>query len=344
MASVRSTLGRVKRAFRRRFAPGALILVYHRVAEEQLDPWRLCVSPSKFEAHLRALRALRYKIVHVSALARELDAGKLPGRTVALTFDDGYRDNLLSARPLLEKYNAPATLFATAGYIGCDEEFWWDALERIFLQPGSLPPTLELIIDGQTYRRELGDSAALSIVDAFRRPDWRPFRDPPTLRHEVHDELWQILVAKRPEERDRLIATLLDWAGLDRNGRSARRPLSEGELKQLRGDGLVEIGAHSMTHPALPSLPAPLQALELSKSKARLEELLDEPVLGFSYPQGRSSKETELQVRRAGYAFACGSVAGAVSRRADLYQLPRLSIGDWDEAKFTSFVEAHIAA
>jgi peptidoglycan/xylan/chitin deacetylase (PgdA/CDA1 family) len=344
MAAIRSALARVKRAFKRRFAGGALILVYHRVAEERLDPWRLCVSPANFGSHLKALRALGYEIVHVSDLARELAAGKSPRRTVAVTFDDGYRDNQLSARPLLEKYDVPATLFATAGYIGRDEEFWWDVLERIFLQPGSLPPILELDIDGQPYRRELGETAGLSAADAFRWPEWKPFREPPTIRHQIHDDLWKMLVGKLPEERDRQVSMLLDWAGLGAHAREARRPLSEAELRQLRGDGLVQIGAHSMTHPALPSLPPAIQAIELRKSKSRLEELLGGPVLGFSYPQGRSSEETELQVRSAGYAFACGSVSASVSRRADLYQLPRLSIGDWDETKFTSFVEAHIAA
>ncbi len=343
MAAIRPVLARAKRALKRRFARGSLILVYHRVAEERLDPWRLCVSPANFESHLQALRALRHEIVHVSHLAGELAAGKLRPRTIAVTFDDGYSDNQLCGRPLLEKYDVPATLFATAGYIGSHDEFWWDALERIFLQPGSLPPVLEFDLDGSRYRRELGDRADLSAADAFRWPEWKPFREPPTIRHQIHDDLWKILVDKRPEERDRLIAMLLDWAGLG-GAREARRPMSEQELRQLRGDGLVQIGAHSMTHPALPSLPPRIQALELGESKSRLEELLGEPVVGFSYPQGRSSPETAHQVRSAGYAFACGSVAGAVSPQADLYQLPRLSIGNWEGAKFRSFVEANIAA
>ncbi len=344
MDGIRSMLGRAKRGFRRRFAPRPLILVYHRIAEESLDPWRLCVSPANFERHLGALRSLGCTVVHVSELARKLPSGQVPRRTIAVTFDDGYRDNLENARPLLEKYQAPATLFATAGYIGRSEEFWWDVLERVFLQPGSLPPILELDIDGQQYRRELGKTADLSATDAFRWSEWKPFREPPTIRHQIHDELWKMLVGKLPEERDRQVSLLLDWAGLGAHAREARRPLSEEELRQLRGDGLVQIGAHSMTHPALPSLPPPIQALELRESKSRLEELLGEPVLGFSYPQGRSSEETELQVRSAGYAFACGSTSAAMSRWTDLYQLPRLSIGDWDEAKFRSSVEAHIAA
>ena len=343
MAGVRPMIGRAKRGLRRRFAPRPLILMYHRVAEDGPDPWRLCVSPANFERQLGALRALNCTIVHVSELARNLAIGKVPRRTIAVTFDDGYRDNLEAARPLLEKYDSPATLFATAGYIGRSEEFWWDALERIFLQPGDLPPALELVIEGQIYQQKLEEAAKLSASDALRWREWKPFSEPPTARHRLHDELWRKLVDTRPEERDRIVFALLEWAGLDANARPSRAPLSEAELRQLRGDGLVQIGAHSMTHPALPSLPPPMQALELRASKSRLEEVLNEPVLGFSYPQGRSSTETQLQVRKAGYAFACGSASSSVPRRPDLYQLPRLAVRDWDAPRFKAFVEAHIA-
>lgn len=344
MNRVQSILWRARQAVRRHFIARGLILIYHRIAEERLDPWRLCVTPSNFARHLEVLRALDFKLVHVSDLARQLASGQLPRRTVAVTFDDGYCDNLHCARPILERYDVPATLFATAGYIGRDEEFWWDVLERIFLQPGSLPDVLELPVDGQFCRRELGRAARLSMVDAGRWPDWKPLSDPPTMRHKLHDELWQMLAGAPPGERNRVVSALLEWAGLEPNARSSRRPLTEQELRQLRGDGLVEVGAHSLTHPALPLLPPAVQANELTVSKRQLEELLQAPVEGFSYPQGRWSPETEQQVRSAGYAFACGSRASAVDRGSNLYQLPRLSARDWDEAKFTSFVEAHIAA
>jgi len=344
MGRIRPLLGRAKRAVRRRFVPRPLILVYHRVAEVQIDPWRLCVSPANFDRQLGRLRALRSRIVPVSELARGLAAKNAPRRAIAVTFDDGYCDNLEAARPLLEKYEIPATLFATAGYIGRGEEFWWDTLERVFLQPQSLPDVLELVVDGQTYHRELGAESELSESDALRWPDWKPFSEAPTVRHQLHDELWEMLVQLRPDERDRVIAALLDWAGIGAPARPSHRPLSETELLRLRGDGLIEIGAHSMNHPALPALPAPLQAHELTRSKSRLEELLGEPVIGFSYPQGRTSQETEEQVRRAGYAFACGSGGTSVPRRPDIYQLPRLSVGDWDETRFASFIEAHIAS
>ena len=112
----------------------------------------------------------------------------------------------------------------------------------------------------------------------------------------------------------------------------------------MQGDGLVEIGAHGMTHSALARLPKPMQTKELNESKHRLEDLIGAPVLGCSYPQGGTSPDTEAEVRAAGYAFACGSDPRSVKPGANAFQLPRVSAGDWSAPKFKSFVEAHLAA
>lgn len=344
MPRVRSMLGRVRQEFRRRITNRGLILMYHRIAEEPLDPWRLCVSPTNFTQQLEVLRSMGLRLVHVSRLAEELANGDLPRRTVAITFDDGYSDNIECAHPILQQYDASATFFVTAGYVGRNEEFWWDVLDRIFLQPGALPDVLDLVVSGEAHHWELGDAAEVSAEEASCWTQWRPFREPLTVRHRMHDELWRMLVRAQPEERSRVIGVLLDWARLEHKARPSRRPLTGEQLQQISNAGLVEVGAHSLTHPALPSLSPEAQAHELSASKHRLEELIRKPILGFSYPQGRSTPELEEQTRSAGYAFACGSVANAVTRRSSLYSLPRVSAPDWGEDRFKSFIERHLAA
>jgi peptidoglycan/xylan/chitin deacetylase (PgdA/CDA1 family) len=120
--------------------------------------------------------------------------------------------------------------------------------------------------------------------------------------------------------------------------------MSEDELRKLGGNGLVEIGAHSLTHPALSDLPPELQAHELSASKARLEGILGRRVRGCSYPQGRSSTDVQRRAREAGYDYACGSLASAVGSRSNLFHLPRASVRDWDEARFTGLLDHYIAS
>ncbi|HSE98315.1 MAG TPA: polysaccharide deacetylase family protein, partial [Blastocatellia bacterium] len=139
-------LRRTAQSIRNRLARQAVILLYHRIADSASDPWSLCVTPQHFAEHLEVLAKHGF-VVRLERLARALDGGRLPHRSAVITFDDGYVDNLWNARPLLEQFDLPATVFVTTGNTGRSREFWWDELERLILQPGTLPESLRLTIN-----------------------------------------------------------------------------------------------------------------------------------------------------------------------------------------------------
>ena len=122
---MRRLVRRLHRWFRRRGGPA--ILMYHRIAVPKVDPWGLTVSPERFAEQVQALRARR-TILSTDAFVARLRSGDLPHDAVALTFDDGYLDNLRQAKPILEAAGVPATVFLATGRIGTGEEFWWDEL------------------------------------------------------------------------------------------------------------------------------------------------------------------------------------------------------------------------
>jgi peptidoglycan/xylan/chitin deacetylase (PgdA/CDA1 family) len=101
------------------------VLTYHRIADVDQDPQKLCVAPDVFEAHLQFLTA-HYEVVSLSVLLERLQEKNLTGKEAVITFDDGYRDNLQNALPLLEKYQIPATIFITTAYLGEQANFAWD--------------------------------------------------------------------------------------------------------------------------------------------------------------------------------------------------------------------------
>ena len=103
--------------------------MYHRVTTLQNDPHLLAVSSKNFAAHLEVIRHYGFPI-SLSGLVTCLKDGRIPNRAVVITFDDGYTDNLYEAKPELERYESPATVFVTAGQIGSPLEFWWDELDR----------------------------------------------------------------------------------------------------------------------------------------------------------------------------------------------------------------------
>src|SRR5829696_3251896 len=167
------------------------ILLYHRVAELRLDPWFLSVTPRNFAEHLEVLQ--RYaQPISLERLYQGLLEGGLPERAVAVTFDDGYADNLHDAKPLLARYEVPATVFLATGYIGHEREFWWDELDRILLQPGTLPKALRLSVDGRTHRWELGKAARYGEETARQRR-WGAWGGAFGARRRLYLSLWELL-------------------------------------------------------------------------------------------------------------------------------------------------------
>jgi peptidoglycan/xylan/chitin deacetylase (PgdA/CDA1 family) len=226
---------------------------------------------------------------------------------VAVTFDDGYADNLLAAVPVLERHEIPATVFVATGAIGRDREFWWDELARLLLHPGTC--------DDATWRQAVS---------------WNASDPPPTGRHALYLTLWRRLRALPEAEQERVLDDLAASAGIGRAARPSHRPLATAEAEALARAPLVEIGAHTVTHPFLSGLPPASQASEIRTSKALCEALAGRPVESFAYPFGGYTAETVAAVREAGFARACSTEADPVRSNADLFGLPRLQVQDWD--------------
>src|ERR1700694_4545037 len=126
-------LKRVVPKLRNLAAPGAVILLYHRVTELAVDPHRLAVSPAHFQEHLDVIRRVGVPC-SLRDLTERMRHGRSIRRAVVVTFDDGYADNLENGVPLLERYDVPATVFAASGQVGRPREFAWDELSRSLLE------------------------------------------------------------------------------------------------------------------------------------------------------------------------------------------------------------------
>lgn len=331
-------VGRVRQAARW-FASRALILLYHRVIDlPSPDPFLLSVTPQHFAEHLEILREHGH-LMQLQQLAQALRDGNLPRRAVAITFDDGYANNLHHAKPLLQRYDIPATVFVTTGYVGGQREFWWDELERLLLQPGTLPETLRLTVNGSPCQWQLGDSAYYDAEMYWRHCCWNIGQDEPGLRQRLYRALYQLLRPLPDGERRQVLDELLAWAGAEPVARPTHRALSPDEIVHLAKGGLVEIGAHTVTHPALAELPAAAQQSEIQGSKSRLQEILGCTVISFAYPYGSRrhyTPETTAIVQEAEFGSACSGPSGLVWRGADRFQLPRISVRDWDGEAFES--------
>lgn len=318
------------------------ILAYHRVAELEFDPQMLAVAPEHFAEHLQVLRE-DYRPMALQDWVANLKRGTLPRRAVAVTFDDGYADNLFNAKLLLEKYAVPATVFIAAGQVGHSEEFWWDQLERVLLEPGDLPEEIDLDMVGTTMRLRLSETAQFTEGNHVVDRSWNLFRpDNPTCRHRVYRSLCQLFKAMDGEVRRVNLDKMFSCAGYPRQARSTHRPLSELEVKDLAKGELVEVGAHTVTHPMLSQLSSDQQRMEIRLSKQMLEDMIGRRVGSFAYPYGIAGSYTAYtvaSVRDAGFDQACSNFGGRVWRLTDRYQLPRNVVRNWSGDEFARWLE-----
>jgi peptidoglycan/xylan/chitin deacetylase (PgdA/CDA1 family) len=328
---------------RKRFASQALILAYHRIADADVDPWGLCVSAKHFGEHLDVLRSHR-PVLSMRELAPSLTEGALAHGTVVVTFDDGYADNLFNAKPLLERYDIPATVFVASGHVGSTGEFWWDRLQGLVLRPGTLPRRLRLEGNGICHECDLGDAAQYDEDSYRRNRSWRAWDSPPTARHELYNALWRILRPLSASVQRETLDHLAALAGVRNGCRPEYRALSEAELRALRRGGLLEIGAHTVTHPLLSVLPAATQHREIADSRATLERILDEPIVSFAYPHGDRSATTRSIVSRLEFASAVTTDPGAAWAGSPRFELPRLTMADVDGDEFSAWLERQFAA
>jgi peptidoglycan/xylan/chitin deacetylase (PgdA/CDA1 family) len=298
-------------------ARAVVILMYHRVVDVSSTAHQIATSPDHFHQHMEHLQS-NYHPMRLTDVAAALDENSLPRRGVVVTFDDGYIDNYTFAFPILEKFQVPATIFVTSGYIGRNREYWWDELERIFFNSEHLPEKLKTSINGTDIELQL-----------------------PTTNKEqrrlTHKSMHAFLRNLRPEDRDNVLSSLATWAGVEENCRQEYRCMNTDEILKLSQSGVIDIGAHTITHPVLSTLSVEEQYDEMVGSQKRLESILGRPVHTFAYPYGASgdfTPQTLEIVREAGFKAVCTTVSGTVTNEKDPMSLPRRTVGDWDLVTF----------
>lgn len=264
------------------------------------------ITPDFLDRALTLIRAEGYDIVSLDeALVRLADPK--PGRFfVALTFDDGYRDNLDHAWPVLAKHQAPWTLYVVRGFAERTARLWWLELEEAIR---ALPRISVKLPDGR-FDAPAGTEAEKQR--AFDRLYWRLRKGPEAI----------LLSA---------ISELATQAGIDPAGLVERECLPSETLRSLAGAPGVTIGAHTLSHPMLAKHPEEEARREIAESKAWLEEALGAPVRHFAYPVG---DPTSAGPREFALAQEAGFVSAVTTRPGHLFAehaqhphaLPRVSL------------------
>lgn len=299
------------------------ILTYHRVLPDALFKGylfpSLAVSESMFAAQMATLAA-RCQVVTIEEGLRQIKSRDRQQKPlVAVTFDDGYADNISVAAPIMAKHGIRATFFIVTGFVGTTSELWYDIAARKWEAASS---------------QQLSDAVSQAGV----RVSWQD--EKPSL------PTWMALLKGVDQQlRDEIVMALPD-PGPVAARQHLDRLMTQDELRQLKRAG-HEVASHSMSHPLLPQLePQALQS-ELVHSRQLLELWLQGEVRGFSYPNGDYDDRVKDAVARAGCSYACTTRHGRNGPDADPLRLRRIDMhpsrssglmGEFDESSFRAAI------
>ena len=281
-----------------------LILRYHRVYGDGPEPiYELGLPRPLFEAQLDFLRH-HCNVVPLADVFDGLFLGKpLPPRAVAITFDDGYKDNFTEAFPALRSRGLPATVFIAVENVERGTPFWWD---RLAVAVHSAPKG--------AVRIDLGRGPESLTLDGVQN------------RRQVVDRACEALKLMSHGEAAAKLEVLLQTLGARAD--VGDPVLNWDEVREM-AEGGIEIGSHTLDHPVLSRLPVEEAERQVVESRRRAEDRLHRPVRFFAYPNGKRDDVTPTVkdlVRKAGYTGAVSTIQGRPSPASDPFLVERIGV------------------
>jgi peptidoglycan/xylan/chitin deacetylase (PgdA/CDA1 family) len=300
-------------------APDArgLVVTLHHVRPRRLSPFDpnalLAITPEFLDRFLGSFITSGWRFVPLDEMIAS-DETKSDPRRIAVTLDDGYRDNCEHAWTVFRRHAVPFTIFICPGFCDRTAELWWAALERI------IAGTQSLSLVGEGPAAELPTRSPADKRRAFR--------------------LWtKWLTGTADEQRQRrAIRALAEKYGLDLAALGRELVMDWDEVRAIAADPLCTIGAHTMTHPALARLPHEQAFQEMRQSAGRIEAEIGRRPTTIAFPYGYAAAagaREEAIAEEAGFSASFTTRPGYIPLAGRRQGLPRVSAnGLFQDTKF----------
>jgi len=287
----------------RRTNPAFLILGYHRVSDEP-HPFFGGLPVRIFRRHMEHLKTY-FTPLPLKELVERAASGDVPPNAIAVTFDDGYRDNYQNAFPVLVQFEMPATVFLATSAVEANKPLWHDRVFEAF----RLTSANFLIWKGE----------ALAMTND-------------TEVEFVLERVLEYLRTCSPAKRDEVILDLEQKLRVDLSSEDFLPKLDWNEVRRMY-ERNITFGAHTVSHPILSRMPLDDAVREIRLSKEVIEKQLGTSIELFAYPNGRHEDFTDQikeALRTEGFACAVTTMHGINDASTDPFELRRLSHTDGD--------------
>ena len=243
-----------------------MILTFHHVTPQEEGKFapnaHLSIHPDFLDAVIRLLRRRGVDIISIDELPRRISRPDRSGRFAVLTFDDGYRDNLEYALPILREHEAPFTLYLATGLIEGGVGMWWRGIEALVRQQDHFLAPMDYGPD---------EIACSSIAKKYA----------------AYSTLTEYLTKVVPETDLQQKLKELCWLyKIDLERQRADALMTWNEIAVMAAEPLCTIGAHTVDHPILARLDAKLARNEMDQGRTVLEMETGTKPVHFAYPYG----------------------------------------------------------
>ncbi|WP_417668142.1 polysaccharide deacetylase family protein [Roseibium sp.] len=244
---------------------GAIFTMHHVTAKRPgafLPNQHLEITPEFLRVSVERIRRNGYEILALDEAVDLLKSGYGRKRYAVLTFDDGYRDNLEVAYPVLKELKAPFTIYVASGLIDRETELWWVALEHMINTNDAL-----VLAESGT-----GEGIPCRTVDE---------------KNACYQRLLDFLTTEASESEQRqIIRRLAERYDFDLSALADRMMMNWDELRQLSSEPLVTLGAHTHGHHALARLSDDDARKDIMTGVYRMQAELGRKPKHFAYPYG----------------------------------------------------------
>lgn len=293
------------------------VLMFHRVLNSKKELLndrflKLAISKTDFEKKIKFLKR-NYKIISLSDFVSHIKSDS-KNFYISLTFDDGYKDNLLNVIPIINKYKIPITIFICTGFIDRAVNAWWYQINEILLKKKFIKYYFE------------GKKVSFNLSSEENKIDFLNY---------VLKKYFSLPSAKKLKFLNIITSSI--------EIKNSKHFLNWNEVKLLSKNPLVTIGAHTINHPCLASLNNRQLIAEIFLSKNILEKKIGKNVNFFSYPYGNkiSASTREFNSVKKFNFLAAFTTRRGIPNKDKLFCLPRENIGK-NEKNF-SLLEAKLS-
>jgi peptidoglycan/xylan/chitin deacetylase (PgdA/CDA1 family) len=285
------------------------VLLYHRVNDDA-DPFFAGLPTRIFARQMELLRRY-FTVLPLHELVQRAQENEIPPHAVAITFDDGYRDNYRYAYPVLKHLDLPATIFLATGAIDSDTPLWHDVVFNAFRRTTAK----SILVGDKNYSLN-------TVAEKVR----------------VSQRFLDILRTCSPKDRSNLITWLTRTLMVGDQRIHGADKLRWYEIVEMAGNN-ISFGAHTVSHSILSQMPLARAAEEIAISKKDIESHMNDQITLFAYPNGREhdfNDDIKDAVKAAGFLSAVTTIWGNNTVDTDPYELRRVQ--NWGENPTLSLV------